>query len=120
MKAPATLAMMRFSLILFAWSLCLVAGASEQSGMPVSIAAEYHPGYGTNYAWRASVRADGSRTQEVKKDPGVFAEKNWVQRNIPLPSHKQRRVLCEAARTAGLGPLAGPAAPPHGPREAIT
>lgn len=98
----------------------MVAGASEQSGMPVSIAAEYHPGYGTNYAWRASVNADGSTTQEVKKDPGMFAEKNWVQRNIPLPSHQQVRVLFEAARTAGLCSLDGRYSPTYRPGDVIT
>jgi len=120
MDALRLLSRVRLWLVPFALPLCVVASASGQSGAQMNIAAEYHPGYGRNHGWRASVRADGGATLEVKRDAGMFAENNWAQRSISPPSHQQVRVLFETVASADLCSLDESYSPTYRPGDVIT
>jgi hypothetical protein len=103
-----------------AGAFCLMVTATGYSGPQSYVGAEYHPGYGRAYAWRASVHSDGRVRQEVKKEPGMFAPDSWTPQSVQLIPPEQVSALFESFAAARLCSLDSAYSPTYRPGDVIT
>ena len=86
----------RILLAALGWALLSATATPAQTNTPSYVAAEYHPGYGRTYAWRATVSSSGRVKQEVKTEQGMFAPDQWAERVVSPLRREQVHALFEA------------------------